>query len=158
MRFQILHRSPGRLRLRACVRKMEPEQADLLEVWLLAQPEVDRVSIQESICSVTVVFHGDAAPVTARLSAFSYEAAASALAPLHHSSRAMNREYKEKLIGLVVAHFLKKWFLPEQLRIALCIFQSVPRIFHAVKSLMGGKLTVDVLDGTAIGVSQLTGD
>ena len=72
MRFQILHRTPGRLRLKVCVRRMEPEQADLLEAWLLAQPEVHRVSIQESICSVTVVFHGDAAPVTARLSAFSY--------------------------------------------------------------------------------------
>ena len=158
MRFQILHRSPGRLRLKACVRRMEPEHADLLEAWLLSQPEVDRVVVQESICSVTVVYHGAEAAVAARLSAFSYEAAASELPPLHHSSRAMNRGYKEKLIGSVIAHFLKKWFLPTQLRIVLCAFQSAPRIFHAVKSLMGGKLTVDVLDGTAIGVSQLTGD
>lgn len=56
MRFQILHRFPGRLRLKACVRRMEPEQADLLEAWLLSQPEVDRVFVQGSICSVTVVY------------------------------------------------------------------------------------------------------
>ena len=70
MRFQILHRSPGRLRLRACVKSMEAEQADLLEAWLLALPEVDRVSVQESICSVTVVYHGSEAPVAKRLAAF----------------------------------------------------------------------------------------
>lgn len=158
MRFQILHRSPGRIRLRACVRKMEPEQADLLEAWLLAQPEVDSASVQESICSVTVFYHGPLEPVAARLSAFSFDAAAAELPPLHHSSRAMNREYKEKLIGMVAAHFLKKWFLQTQLRVAICVFHSVPRIRNAVRTLLSGKMTVDVLDGTAIGVSELTGD
>ncbi len=158
MRFQILHRSPGRLRLHACVRKMTPDQADLLEAWLLAQPEVDRAAVQESICSVTVVYHGPLEPVSARLSAFSYEKAATELPPLHHSSRAMNREYKEKLVGMAASHFLKKWFLPTQLRIALCVCQSVPRIWNAARTLLSGKLTVDVLDGTAIGVSELTGD
>ena len=66
MRFQILHRSPGRIRLRACVKRMEAEQADLLEAWLLAQPEVDRVSVQENICSVTVVYHGSELCITQR--------------------------------------------------------------------------------------------
>ncbi len=158
MRFQILHRSPGRLRLRACVSPMEPEQADLLEAWLLTQPEVDRVSVQEGICSVTVIYHGPVEPVTARLAAFTYERAAAELPPLHHSSRAMNREYKEKLVDMVLRHYLKKWFLPAQLRIALGICQSAPRILRALRILLSGRLTVDVLDGVAIGVSQLTGD
>ena len=158
MRFQILHRSSGRIRLRACVRRMGVEQADLLEAWLLAQPEVDRVSVQENICSVTVVYHGALEPVTARLAAFSVQTAAEALPPLHHSSRAMNREYKEKLVFMVLRHYLKKWFLPTQLRVAIGICQSVPRILCALKTLLAGHLTVDVLDGTAIGVSQLTRD
>ncbi len=72
MRFQILHRSPGRLRLRACVRSMTAGQADLLEAWLLAAQSVERVTIQENICSVTVCYRGDPAAVTARLAAFSY--------------------------------------------------------------------------------------
>ena len=158
MRFQILHRSPGRLRLRACVSSMELEQADLLEAWLLAQPEVDRVSVQEGICSVTVIYHGPEGPVTRRLAAFSYGKAAAELPPLHHSSRAMNRAYKEKLVDMVLRHYLKKWFLPAQLRIALGVCQSAPRILRALRILLSGRLTVDVLDGVAIGVSQLTGD
>lgn len=158
MRFQILHRSPGRLRLKACVCRMEPEQADLLEAWLLTQQEIDRVNIQESICSVTVFYHGSIESVTSRLSAFSCARASAELPHLFHSSRAMNREYKEKIIGLVASHFLKRWFLPTQFRNALCIFRSLPRIVHAVKTVLAGKLTVDVLDGIAIGAAELTGD
>ena len=45
-----------------------------------------------------------------------------------------------------------------QLRIALGICQSAPRILRALRILLSGRLTVDVLDGVAIGVSQLTGD
>ena len=158
MRFQILHRSPGRLRLRACVRSMTTGQADLLEAWLLAEASVERVVIQENIRSVTVCYRGDPAAVTARLAAFSEETALAALPPLHHSSRAMNREYKEKLAGMVLAHFCKRWFLPAPLRTAICVWESVPRILTAAKILCARRLTVDVLDGVAIGVSQLTGD
>lgn len=158
MRFQILHRSPGRLRLRACVRSMTTGQADLLEAWLLAEASVERVVIQENIRSVTVCYRGDPAAVTARLAAFSEETALAALPPLHRSSRAMNREYKEKLVGMVVSHFCKRWFLPAPLRATLCACESVPRILTAVKTLWSRRLTVDVLDGAAIGVSQLTGD
>ena len=158
MRFQILHRSPGRLRLRACVRSMTTGQADLLEAWLLAEASVERVVIQENIRSVTVCYRGDPAAVTARLAAFSEAAALAALPPLHHSSRAMNREYKEKLVGMVVSHFCKRWFLPAPVRATLCACESVPRILTAVKTLWSRRLTVDVLDGAAIGVSQLTGD
>ncbi len=158
MRFQILHRNPGRLRLRACVRSMTTGQADLLEAWLLAEASVERVVIQENIRSVTVCYRGDPAAVTARLAAFSEETALAALPPLHRSSRAMNREYKEKLVGMVVSHFCKRWFLPAPLRATLCACESVPRILTAVKTLWSRRLTVDVLDGAAIGVSQLTGD
>ncbi len=70
----------------------------------------------------------------------------------------MNREYKEKLVGMVLAHFCKRWFLPAPVRAALCVWESVPRVVSALKTLRSRKLTVDVLDGTAIGVSQLTGD
>ena len=37
MRFQIMHESPGRMRLRADVCSMSPKQADLLEAWLRAE-------------------------------------------------------------------------------------------------------------------------
>lgn len=70
----------------------------------------------------------------------------------------MNRAYKEKLVFLVLRHYLKKLFLPLPLRRALNTCHALPRITRAVKTLLHGKLTVDVLDGVALGVSLLTGD
>ncbi len=43
MRFQILHESRGRVRLRAVQRSMSMHDADLLEAWILALPGVDQV-------------------------------------------------------------------------------------------------------------------
>ena len=70
----------------------------------------------------------------------------------------MNREYKEKLVMLAVRHYAKRLLLPAPLRRILSIWQALPRILRAVKTAARGKLTVDVLDGVAIGVSLLTGD
>ena len=158
MRFQILHRTPGRLRLRADVKSMSLEQADLLQAWLLARPGVDQVTVYERICSVTVVFHGEEKELITALASFRYEKAKAELPEQHHSSRVMNREYKEKLVDLVARHYLKKWFLPRPVRIALSLWNALPRLCTAARTLLGGKLTVEVLDGVAIGVSQLTGD
>ena len=43
MKFQILHESRGRVRLRAMQRSMSMRDADLLEAWILALPGVCRV-------------------------------------------------------------------------------------------------------------------
>ncbi len=59
MRFQILHDIPGRMRLRADVRSMSTEQADILEAWIKILPGVDRVTVHERTRSVTVVYQGD---------------------------------------------------------------------------------------------------
>ena len=53
MKFQILHESRGRVRLRAMQRSMSMRDADLLEAWILALPGVDQVTVHERICGVT---------------------------------------------------------------------------------------------------------
>ncbi len=158
MRFRILHEGVGRLRLRAEVKRMTPEQADLLEAYLRAQPAVTQVTVHERTCGVTLLYRGDRAALCRSLAGFSYEKAAAALPPAPRSSRAMNREYKEKLTFLVLRHYARRLLLPAPLRHALCVFRAIPRILRAIQTLAKGKLTVDVLDGVAIGVSLLTGD
>ena len=158
MRFQILHETPGRMRLRAGVRSMTMDEADLLEAWLLAQTGVQQVSVHERTSSVTVVYIGDRAVLKKALAGFTYEIAAAQVKQLPHSSRAMNREYKEKLVFLVLRHYAKRLFLPAIVRHVLGVVLSAPRIYRAARTLLHGRLTVEVLDGVAIGVSLLTGD
>ena len=158
MRFQILHESRGRVRLRAVQPSMSMEQADLLEAWLLALECVDQVTVHERICGVIIAFHGARAELYDRLSAFSYVQAAQQTRIPSRNSRAINREYKQKLVIKVARRYLKKLFLPLVFRRVLNTCMAVPRIWHAGRVLCRGRLTVDVLDGIAIGVSLLTGD
>ncbi len=158
MRFQIMHESPGRMRLRADVRSMSLRQADVLEAWLCAQPGVDAVTVHERTCGVIVVYHGERSGICRALSGFSFEKAEKTLDPQTRSSRAMNRGYKEKLVFQVVRHYAKRLFLPVPLRRAITVVKTIPRFIKAAKVLASGRLTVDVLDGIAIGASLLTGD
>ena len=158
MRFQIMYESPGRMRLRADARSMSPEQADLLEAWLRVQPGVDAVTVHERTCGVLISYHGERSGLCRTLSDFTYENAEKMLDPQIRSSRAMNRDYKEKLVFLVIRHYIKRFFLPAALRRAITICTTIPRFVQALKVLASGRLTVDVLDGVAIGASLLTGD
>ena len=158
MKFEILHESAGRTRLRSCQHRMTMDQADLLEAWIRALPEVEQVTVHERTCGVTVLFHGDRAALYDHLAAFSYDRAKGQVVIPSRQSRALNREYKEKIVFQVLRHYMKKLFLPLPVRRVLTICTAVPRIWRAGKTLLGGKLTVDVLDGVAISVSLLTGD
>ena len=158
MKFQILHESPGRVRLRTVRPFMSMEQADLLEAYLTALPGVEHVTVHERVCGVIIVFRGDRAALYQSLAAFSYELADEQVHVLSRNSRAINREYKEKLVFRVLRHYLKKLFLPMPVRRVITTCMAVPRIWRAGRVLLSGRLTVDVLDGVAIGVSLLTGD
>ena len=158
MKFQILHESPGRVRLRTVRPFMSMEQADLLEAYLTALPGVEHVTVHERVCGVIIVFRGDRAVLYQSLAAFSYELADEQVHALSRNSRAINREYKEKLVFRVLRHYLKKLFLPMPVRRVITTCMAVPRIWRAGRVLLSGRLTVDVLDGVAIGVSLLTGD
>ncbi len=153
-----MHESPGRLRLRADVRSMSQEQADLLEAWLIARPGVDRAAVHERTCCAVVYYRGECAELCRQLAGFSFGEAERTMGPPAHSSRGMNRAYKEKLVFLVIRHFAKRLLLPAPVRGALTVFGTAPRLLRAAKTLLSGRLTVDVLDGIAIGASLLTGD
>lgn len=59
----------------------------------------------------------------------------------------------EKLVGKVVFKAARTLFLPVPLRIAYTVWQALPYVFRGLKSLLRGKLRVEVLDGLSIGIS-----
>ncbi len=158
MRFRIMHETPGRIRLRAEVPSMSIREADILEAWLKNCEGVDQVTVHERTCGIIILYHTERAGLVKALSGFSYAQAAKEVDLTVHSSRLMNRQYKEKLVFHVMRHFLRRLFLPAPLRIALTVGETLPRIFRAVKTAATGHLTVDVLDGIAITAALVTRD
>ena len=158
MRFQILHESPGRAHLKAVQFAMSMEQADLLEAWVLAFPDVDQVTVHERLNSLIIRFHGSRDELYTWLSRFSYEKAEEKCRVFGTNSRRINREYKEKMVFQVLRHYAKRLLLPAPVRQVINTVNAVPRIWLAAKTLARGKMNVEVLDGAAIGTSILTGD
>lgn len=70
----------------------------------------------------------------------------------------LNRQYRNKLIGMTVRHFAARWILPLPIRVIRCWVHDIPFIWRALKSLRRGRLDVPVLDATAITAALLQSD
>lgn len=158
MKCQILHESKGRMRIHFCISRMSLSQADLAEYYLRGVCGVADVKVFDRTADAVVFYSCKRSAVIAVLSAFSFEKAENAeLVPVN-TSRALNREFEDRLVFSVIRRFASKLFLPSVIRSAIAVFRSVKYIKAGVKSLLAGKLSVSVLDATAVSVSILRGD
>ena len=158
MKYQILHEAPSMLRFRVLQRRMTMEQADLLDESVRRLPGVERVTVHERTCGVIIRYTGDREELILALARFSYEKASRDVQFLSHSSRALNREYKEKIVFLILRRCLKKLYLPAPIRHTINILKAIPYGWRALGCLIRGEYGVDLLDGAAITASLLTGD
>ena len=158
MKYQILHEAPSMLRFRVLQRRMTMEQADLLDESVRRLPGVERVTVHERTCGVIIRYTGDREELILALARFSYEKASRDVQFLSHSSRALNREYKEKIVFLILRRCLKKLYLPAPIRHTINILKAIPYGWRALGCLIRGEIGVDLLDGAAITASLLTGD
>ncbi|MBQ9268906.1 MAG: heavy metal translocating P-type ATPase [Oscillospiraceae bacterium] len=158
MKFQIMHEAPGMLRLRAVQCCMTIDQADLLEEYIRRIPGVDTVAVHERTSGVVIHYHGGKDLLVSHLASFSFESASEEIQIIGHTSRELNREYKEKIVFHVIKRYLKRLYLPAPIRYALHAVRAVPYVYRALRCLWRREISVDLLDGVAIGVSLLTGD
>lgn len=158
MKFQIKHECRGRIRVQAVQQRMTLEQADMLEAWLLTLPQVERASVHERTRCAVIEYQGDRQDLLRALAGFSYQNHALAeLVPLH-SSRALNRAYEEKLVGMVAFKAVRSMFFPAPLRTAYAVVKAVPYLFRALRCLLRRQLHVELLDGISICLSMARRD
>ncbi len=65
---------------------------------------------------------------------------------------------KFPLFGPLVRYGLMRFFMPPWVRILFSLKAAIPYILHGFKCLMQGKINVELLDATAIGISLLRRD
>ena len=126
MRATIVHESRGRMRLRLRQKTMTLRQADLLETWLKTQPWTKEAVVHERTGCVIVTYTGGRETVLAALGAFTWAGAESSVTLPGHSTRELNREFQEKLVGKVLMKGAAALFLPAPLRIARVVWHMVP--------------------------------
>ena len=158
MKCKILHESRGRLRVRLLCGRISLHEADILEYDLRALEGVESVKVYDRTQDAVIVYSGARAAVIAALAQFSFSASeAKGLVP-EHTSRGLNREFEDKLAMTVMRRMVSKLFLPIPVTTAISIFRSVKYIKEGLKALWHGKLSVAVLDATAVTVSMVRGD
>jgi heavy metal translocating P-type ATPase len=146
------------MRVHMMKRRMTLEQADILEYYLRSIGGVTRVTVFDRTCDAVIVYTGARQEVITALAAFSEtDEAAKALVP-DHTGRAMQREFEDRLAGVILRRYLRKLFLPAPLRYIYCVCRAAGYVLQGLRCLLRGRLEVPVLDATAITVSLLRGD
>ena len=158
MRCTILHDIPGRLRVHLCCDRMTLHQADVLEYYLRDVEGVTGVQVFDRTRDAVVLYDGRRGDVVAALASFSFPRAETMGLVPEHTSRALNREFEDKLAMTVMRRCISKLFLPAPVTTVLTLVRSVKYIKAGLQALWHGKLSVAVLDGAAVTVSLVRGD
>ncbi len=158
MRATIVHESRGRMRLRLRQKTMTLRQADLLETWLKGQPWTREAVVHERTGCVIVTYTGGRETVLAALGGFTWAGAESSVTLPGHSTRELNREFQEKLVGKVLMKGAAALFLPAPLRIARVVWHMVPFLHKGLRCLGRRKIKVELLDALSIGISACRRD
>ena len=158
MKCKILHESSGRIRLRAEMRRMTMEEADQLEAYLAALPGVRQATVYERTCDMVVLYREGRKQVLDCVAAFRFDRGAMVSSTPENSGRALNRQYQERLVNMVLFRAARVLFLPTPLQKLYTLFRSVRYLWHGVRCLLRGRLEVEVLDALSIGVSIIRND
>lgn len=158
MKCKILHESKGRMRVHLMCGKMNLDDADVLEYYLKNVDCVTDVKVYDRTQDAVIFYSSNRPKVIKYLAQFSFaEARKLDLVPAH-TSRSLNREFEDKLVFSVVSRAFTKLFLPAPVRMVITLFRAIKYIKAVIKALIKGKLSVSVLDATAVTVSLIRRD
>ena len=164
MKFQIKHEIKGRMRLHIFQKKqMSCEQADILLYYLENIEGVESAKVYERTADAVVRYAADKdgfvrQNIIKEVQKFVYDKVEVPDGLIENSGRELNREFQEKLIGQITAHYARKFLLPAPFRAVYTGIKSLGYIWKGLQTLAQRKLEVPVLDATAIGVSILRGN
>ena len=153
MNATILHESRGRIRLKLRQKRMTLAQADLLEAWLQAKPWTRQVSVHERTCCVILYYSGSRQTVLDELRRFSWSDAKLSPTLSAHSTRALNREFEEKLVSKVLCKAASALFLPPPVRIVRVLWHMIPFVKRGLLCILHRTIKVDLLDAFSISIS-----
>ena len=158
MNATILHESRGRIRFRLRQKQMTLAQADLLEAWIQGKSWCRQVTVHERTCCVILYYDGDRQTVLEAIRQFSWQEAERTTSLPAHSTRALNREFEEKLVTKVVCKAACTLFLPSPLRIARILWHMIPFVRRGLHCLLRRRIKVELLDALSISISACRRD
>ncbi len=158
MKFKILHERAQRMRIHVIQAGMSYEQADSLQYYLQSLDGVVKAKVYDRTGDAAIEYRMDRDSLIRKLRLFHYDSVEIPTGLIENSGREMNHEYQERILNMVVFHYVRKWLLPYPLRLAYTVWKASGYVWEGIRCLAKRKLEVPVLDATAIVVSIVRND
>ena len=157
MKARIIHESRGRIRFGLYMKKMSLKQADQLENWLLQQKGINEAVVHERTLSVMIRYSEDRQDALSAIARFSYDRLREEELQVS-TSRALDRQFQEKLVFKVLMKATSMLFFPRPIRIARCLIHMVPFMKRGLHCILHRQMKVELLDAISVGISGFRGD
>ena len=158
MNYKVIHDMPGRIRLRCGQDAFTLDDSYNIEYTLENNNFIENVTASYITGSILIYYNeGFKESVLDLVSNLSLNNLMILPEALNDKSKELNEEFTNKLVYKFVKRGLVKTLIPFPIRKALILFSSAKYIFKAAKSLVSLNVNVDLLDGTAIGMSLAQG-
>ncbi|MBR6833057.1 MAG: heavy metal translocating P-type ATPase [Fibrobacter sp.] len=161
MHTRIVYDKPGRIRFRAGAYAFEPEHEPRIHKACVANPYVKRAVVHSENGGILIEYETGSHEQFNReqLIAFIQKLDLATLPEgepdTAYQLQALDSRFKNKLAFMLARRYLFKWFVPLPIRTAVHIYKGLKYVVKGLDILSQGKLTVEVLDGAAIGASLL---
>lgn len=156
--FSVIRRLKSRLHVQVTGRRFTEAEAAYIEDTLMAYPFITKVQFYTRTAQLVVVHQGQLDEVRQAIINLNDLDWSQAPALTDMSPRLLNKKYKEDMFNRTLLYLGKKVLLPAPIAAAWAWFDGIKFIGTALKTLWKRKLTVEVLDGVAIGAALLQKD
>jgi heavy metal translocating P-type ATPase len=155
MKYSVKQDIPGRLRVRLAASGLKTEEAYGITETIRGVRGVLDVKVRAANASVLVTYApGDTAARDAALSALGDLSILAIPEPIADDAQLdMVREdndFKRRIVGMVAFRLMRRFLLPAPVRAVITVASAAVFVMRGLRELLRGRLTVEVLDATAI--------
>lgn len=155
MRYKIIYDKPGRLRIRCGNMAFEREQETGISALLLGINGVFSAKASYINGSILMCYNGDIRETLLK-TVDNLNIRTIPMQPIS-DAQLTNIEFKKDFAKIIGQRFFMRLFMPEFLKLPFTVIRAMPFVKKGLKSLMGGRLSVDVLDAVSISASIMSG-
>ena len=158
LQFSVVKKLRNRLHVKVTGHRFTEAEAAYVEDTLLLNDAIVDVTFYTRSSQIAIKYTGDIDAVREAVLGLRDLDLSEAPALNEYSPRLVNKKYREMMINRTALYLGKKAVLPAPIAAAWAWFDGIKFIGKAIKTLWQRKLTVEVLDGVAIGAALLQKD
>lgn len=162
MKFKIKYDQPGRIRFNAGPYAFEPEFEARIHKACVSLPCVERAVVRSVNGGILLEYSatdGDFDVSRNSILDFMKDLVPKTLPEADGETefqlQKLDDNFQNSLCAMIARRYLMRWFVPLPIRTAITVFRGLKYVAKGISTLASGHLTVDVLDGAAIGASML---